>query len=264
MRKYILTALVLGFYSASAQGPDSLTHKICMPPQEKNYSLANVPLFKGDHYKITSLLIPAGAIAYGFGSLQNDDLKRLNETTKSELTEDHPQPFTRLDDYLQYSPGIAVYGLNAIGVRGKHSFVDRTIVYALFTGISSAVVTPLKKITAEQRPDGSDYRSFPSGHTTTAFASAEFMRQEYKDVSPWYGIAGYAAATATGVLRLYNNKHWVGDVVAGAGIGILSTQAAYRLLPVIKKLIHEKKQSHSIVMPFYQNKSAGVAVIYHL
>jgi membrane-associated phospholipid phosphatase len=53
---------------------------------------------------------------------------------------------------------------------------------------------------------------------------AEFMHQEYKDQSVWYSIAGYTAATATGVLRMYNVRHWFSDVVAGAGIGILGTK----------------------------------------
>ena len=71
------------------------------------------------------------------------------------------------------------------------------------------------------------------------------MRQEYKDVSPWYGIAGYVAATTTGALRMFNNKHWFRDVVAGAGFGILSTQVAYVLAPVIiKKLFQKKTTTH--------------------
>ena len=47
------------------------------------------------------------------------------------------------------------------------------------------------------------------------------MWQEYKDVSVWYGISGYIVATGTGFFRIYNNKHWLTDVAAGAGIGIL-------------------------------------------
>jgi membrane-associated phospholipid phosphatase len=106
----------------------------------------------------------------------------------------------------------------------------------------------LKRATGVTRPDGTNALSFPSGHTATAFASAEFMRMEYKDVSPWYGIAGYAAAATTGYLRMYNNRHWLGDVLAGAGIGILSTQAAYFLYPKITSLL--RKKTHR---PVYSN-----------
>jgi membrane-associated phospholipid phosphatase len=55
--------------------------------------------------------------------------------------------------------------------------------------------------------------------------------QEYKDVSIWYGISGYVVATGTGFFRMYNDRHWLTDVAAGAGIGILCTKTAYWLYP---------------------------------
>lgn len=212
---------------------------------------------------VKSFIIPAVLITYGFISLGNDGLKTLDNNTKIEIKEHHPTSITNLDNYLQYSPALAVYGLNALGIKGKNNFRDRTIIYALSTAISSAIVLPLKRITKIQRPDGSGYNSFPSGHTTTAFAAAEFMRQEYKNVSPWYGIAGYAAATATGILRLYNNKHWVSDVVAGAGFGIVSTKLSYWLYPVIKRKFFKNKPMSTMVLPFYKSGGGGLSVVYN-
>ena len=78
--------------------------------------------------------------------------------------------------------------------------------------------------------DGSG-RAFPSGHTATAFVAAEFIQQEFKDASPWYGFAGYTVATATGTLRMLKNAHWFSDVVAGAGVGILTTKLTYLAYP---------------------------------
>jgi membrane-associated phospholipid phosphatase len=75
-------------------------------------------------------------------------------------------------------------------------------------------------MTRIERPDGSSYNS-SLGHTANAFASAEFLWQEYKDVSIWYGISGYIIASGTGVLRIYNNRHWLTDVAAGAGIDFM-------------------------------------------
>ena len=53
--------------------------------------------------------------------------------------------------------------------------------------------------------------------------------------SPWYSIAGYTLATATGVMRVLNNRHWISDVLSGAGIGILSTELAYGICDLLFK-----------------------------
>ena len=113
-----------------------------------------------------------------------------------------------------------------VGIKGKHNFKERTIILGTSYLIMSASVLSLKSITKVERPDGSAFNSFPSGHTATAFASAELLWQEYKDISIWYGITGYLVAASTGAFRIYNDKHWLTDVVAGAGIGILSTKVA--------------------------------------
>ena len=153
--------------------------------------------------KIKSFLIPAGLITYGFIALGNNGLKKVDINTKLEIREDNPTFITKADNYLQFVPAAAVYGLNAMGIKGKNNFRDRSMIYLMSNIILTTTVFSVKKLSHQLRPDGSAYTSFPSGHTAEAFASAEFMWQEYKDVSPWYGIAGYAVAATTGVLRLY-------------------------------------------------------------
>jgi len=184
---------------------------------------------------------PAALITYGLLAQGNNSLKKLDYSTQYEIIEDHPGFSTKIDNYLQCSPAFAVYFLNAVGVKGKNNFMDRTIIISLSTIITSGLVTSIKSISHVQRPDGSSFNSFPSGLTAIAFAGAEFLRMEYKDVSPWYGIAGYVVAAATGALRLYNNRHWLSDVIAGAGFGILSTKLAYIIYhPLQKKLFKNK------------------------
>jgi membrane-associated phospholipid phosphatase len=100
----------------------------------------------------------------------------------------------------------------------------------------------------EERPDGSNNLSFPSGHTTTAFTTAHFMFREYQDENIWLSLSGYPIAVFTGVYRILNDKHWVGDVVAGAGIGILSTEVAYWLFPKVSQLF---SKDHSKIVLLY-------------
>lgn len=207
---------------------------------------------------LKALIIPAVFLTYGAISFGNNPIRDLDLTTKAELQEDHPLFAAHLDNYTQFAPAAAVYALNLAGIKGKNSLVDATGIYMLSTAIMGGSVFLLKKEAHRLRPDGSGYNSFPSGHTATAFAAAEFLHQEYKEVSPWYGIAGYAVATATGTLRMYNNKHWLSDVVAGAGIGILSTKAAYYLYPHVKKLLIGKQTLSYSMAPVYQDKSIGL------
>lgn len=207
------------------------------------------------------LIIPTALIGYGVASLSVNGLKQLNFSTRDEINE-HKPDHIRLDNYTQFAPAALVYGLNAFGVEGKHNFRDRTIIYGTSMLITSAIVVPLKHIVKEERPDQSNNLSFPSGHTAIAFASAQFMFREYKDTNFLLGISGYSFAVFTGVYRMLNDKHWFGDVVGGAGFGILSTELAYWLYPKINNLLGGKnKNSSAMVMPFYQNKSVGIGLV---
>lgn len=70
---------------------------------------------------------------------------------------------------------------------------------------------------------GDPYRSFPSGHTTSAFAAAAAATEEVGHLWPeqkgWVAIVLYGAAGLAGISRVYNNAHWASDVAVGAMIG---------------------------------------------
>jgi hypothetical protein len=209
------------------------------------------------------LIAPTVFIGFGIVSLESDGLKQLNYSTRDEIGEHQPE-HTSLDNYTQYAPAALVFGLNAVGIKGKHNFRDRITIYATSQLISAAFVLPLKHIVREIRPDASNNLSFPSGHTATAFSSAQFMFREYKDTNFWLSISGYSLALFTGVYRTINDKHWVSDVVAGAGFGILSTELAYWLFPKINSLLTGKQKcTTTMLIPFYQNKGFGVGLLQH-
>lgn len=211
-----------------------------------------------------SFLLPAGMIGYGIATLNSKELRYLNAEIKEEVWTEAPHKKITVDNYLQFAPAAAVYGLNMVGIKGKNNLKDRSIIYLMSNAMLGVSISSVKKLTRQQRPDGTAYNSFPSGHTAEAFASAEFLRQEYRDVSPFYGIAGYAVATATGLLRMYNNKHWLSDVVTGAGIGIASTKLAYCLYPLIKRKLFKNKTLNTIVVPYYKNTAGCLSMVYNI
>jgi membrane-associated phospholipid phosphatase len=65
-----------------------------------------------------------------------------------------------------------------------------------------------------------EIQSFPSGHTTVAFALSTVLAEEIGGV--WARIAFYGLASMTGYARVRNNQHWFSDVVVGAGLGLVT------------------------------------------
>ncbi len=143
---------------------------------------------------------------------------------------------SEVDNYTQFSGIALTVGLKLAGVEGRSSwprlFASSVASYAVMAGF----VNGIKYTAKEMRPDGSTRNSWPSGHTATAFVGATILHKEYGMTrSPWYSIAGYTVATATGVMRVLNNRHWISDVLSGAGIGILSTELAYGICDLLFK-----------------------------
>ncbi len=169
-------------------------------------------------------LIVTGFIMKGedthFRSLRNDYAKEFH------------RPF---DNYTQYIPAAVMMGMKAFGVENRSDWGRMIASDALSAIIMSSVVQSMKHTTQVMRPDGSDNHSFPSGHTATAFMTATMLTKEYGHISPWIGIGAYTFATSTGLMRIANNKHWLSDVLTGAGIGIISTEVGYYLADLIFK-----------------------------
>lgn len=225
-------------------------------------SIQNLNTVNQLKFNCKQLIIPAALISFGLLGIESDKIKSYNAEISEEVTEHIDKQIT-VDDFSQYVPAASVYALGALGIKGKNNIKDKTVILTTSFLIMSITVTALKQITKVERPDGSANNSFPSGHTANAFMGAEFLYQEYKDVSVWYGIAGYAIATCTGGFRMYNNRHWLTDVAAGAGIGILSAKAAYWLFPTINKLLASKSNPNkkSAFVPYYDGKQIGFGYV---
>lgn len=141
----------------------------------------------------------------------------------------------RLDNYTQMAPAAILLGLKAAGVPSRSSWGRMLVSDAISIALLTGVVQGLKHTTDVTRPDGTNNQSFPSGHTATAFMTATMLSKEYGHISPWVSVGAYSVATATGLMRMANNKHWLSDVMVGAGIGILSTEFGYWIADAFMK-----------------------------
>lgn len=249
MRKIITLFFIFHYcYSSWAQN------------QPKNDSI-KIDTVNNIKFNYKQLIIPAVLIGYGFWGTESGQIKSFNSQIRNKFTDIDRK--VSIDDFSRYVPAVSVYALNAFGVKGKNNMRDRSVILGTSFIIMTTTVFTLKSITNVGRPDHTSNNSFPSGHTAVAFAGAEFLYQEYKDQSIWYGVAGYAVATGTGIFRMYNNRHWLTDVAAGAGIGILSTKIAYWTNPYITRKLFGKKEdkSTSFLAPSYDGKNFAIHYI---
>ena len=192
------------------------------------------------HFIIPATLITSGLI------LKNAPMnKNLQGDIRKILGTDF---HTKADNYLQYEAVLQIYGGRYLGLNPKNDFLHQTINIAISNAIMGGIVQTMKHTFKEERPDGSDEFSFPSGHTATAFTNASLLFYEYKDANIWYASSGFLFATATGFLRIANNKHYTSDVLAGAGIGTAVGLAVSYWSP-FKSVTFGKNKTHAFIYP---------------
>lgn len=173
-----------------------------------------------------ALIIPFTFMSSGL-IFNNNYEEGLKMEIAEERNEYIPHFHTKVDNYLQFAPIALCYGLDALGYKGKNPVKQQTILLIESEIIMTGLVSGLKYTTKQMRPDNSKANSFPSGHTAQAFAAASFLSLEYQSKFHWIPYVSYGIASSVGLLRMANNRHYVSDVLMGAGIGILSTRLVY-------------------------------------
>jgi membrane-associated phospholipid phosphatase len=171
-------------------------------------------------------IVPAVLIGYGI-SVVDDHGFYSSYDARRDIQRNFPNFNNHLDDYMQWAPYLELGAVLAFGTESRNDRVNLALVLAKSEAIMLGSVFIVKTLTKHERPDGSDFRSFPSGHTAQAFLAASIVHTELREKSQWYGVGAYAIATSVGAFRMLNNKHWEADVFAGAGLGILSAHLAY-------------------------------------
>lgn len=228
--KTVVALFLLLLYTAAAQAQqDTLSHVLTsyhtpmLKPHPKWQRFT-----EGKFYQTTYISVPLIA-----GGLLMKNESRPFRTLRNDYI---PNFHHEYDDWIQYAPAVAMVAMKAGGLKSRHSWGRMLTADAFSVAFMAACVNTVKYTAKVRRPDNTNYKSFPSGHTATAFMTATMLHKEYgTTVSPWISVAGYTVASATGISRMFNNRHWLSDVMVGAGIGILTTELGYLLTDVLFK-----------------------------
>lgn len=220
MKKALLLSLVFGF-AAATFSQDSLSRIQASPQaraEEQDY--------------LSAKKFALGGITFAYGVLRPEirPIRKLDFEMRDYVVEKHPHFSSKVDNVTMWAPTVSLFALDAFRIKTEHTPKQHLALHVISGAVMSAAVFSLKSISKRDRPDTSTSTSYPSGHTANAFRGADIWRQELKRDHPVLSYGGYAVATVTGMLRIYNNKHWFSDVVTGMGIGFLSSKFAYWLM----------------------------------
>lgn len=207
---------------------------------------------------VKGAVVPTALFGVGLFGVYNGWCKDKKSQLNNWIADQRDHKTFMIEDKLQYLPAVACFALPLVGVKSKYNFTDRLCLTATQMTANLILTHSLKRIIKEPRPDTGAETSFPSGHTATVFMGAENLRLSYGNT---IGYVAYGYATLIGCMRVWNNRHYVNDVVAGAGIGILCARTAHWLLPWEKKILgfnkKEKDNTTVVALPFYTPADGG-------
>ena len=172
-------------------------------------------------FRLKSVYFPLATIIIG-GNANNNEFIIDNGAIKDLRDDNMPNFKTHVDDYMQYAPILAGYGCLAMGSnKNGWLYTKEVLLNEIIMNVSVYSVKHLSKVRSVV--NGS-HNAFPSGHTAQAFSAATLFNDNFAKGKPWLQCLSYGSATAVGVLRILNERHWTSDVVAGVGFGILSAK----------------------------------------
>ena len=192
--------------------------------------------------------------------LLDDEIRDFVQDERSTTTDDIASVFEPFGNGGYTFGGLV--GFYLYGRFFENTKAERTALLAVESFAVTGIFTfALKFSTGRVRPQSAqnsrewngpnlDDVSFPSGHTSSAFAIATVLASEYKN-NPWVPPVAYGLATLTGLSRLNDNKHWASDVLLGGALG-------YFVSKTILKLHSNKKGRHYTIYPRISRKEAGL------
>lgn len=205
--------------------------------------------------KVQEFVVPGSLIVVG-SLLSGSHLEKEIKNSFHDGSENSIDFSLPIDDLMQYVPAVEIYAADLIGVDAKNHWFDQTKYLILANLVTAGLTHAGKGIIDKQRPDCSDH-AFPSGHTSFSFTNASVLFEEYKDTAPGLAYSGYALTSLVGGLRVVNNKHWLSDVLVGAGLGILVTKLIYHFEP-LKNWNPFQKNDRIILAPNLKRNHVGL------
>lgn len=216
--------------------------------------------------KVKNFIIPAALITSGLILRDTDLKKEVYDFQKNALQDRFA---FKHDDYIQYTPTILAVLGNSMYFNSKNSFEQLTTNQLVSLIISGLIGRGVKEVVNDKRPELYGVKSFPSGHTSTAFNGATLLFLEYKDDNLWFASSGYLLATATAFFRVTNDKHWAADVLAGAGLGMATAFVVHYWSPNLYKYVERlfvKKETTTTILPYpiINNNNLGIGILMNL
>lgn len=180
------------------------------------------------------------ATVIGVGAFATGALSRwtMNGHMRPGLARENTK--TGVVDAAQYVSLALPWVLKAFGTQTRSGWGRMAVSQTVGTIAMAGGVWLIKENGSYLRPDGSDLRSFPSGHAAWAFMGASMVSKELGGLSPWYTVGSYAFASGIAMQRVVARRHLPCDVIAGAGIGIVATQLGY----LVGDIIYGGRQLH--------------------
>lgn len=199
-------------------------------------------------------IVPLSLIGTGILLSDSGFEKSFNTSTRNWVGNNFE---TNLDDYTRYAPIATMYIADLTGAQAKNHWFDQTKNLTISLITTDLLTKLLKRNIFKIRPNGFNAKAFPSGHTSIAFSSGSVLYEEFKHSNSLLAYSGYGFATVTGGLRLFNNKHWVSDVLVGAGLGIIITKIVYHF-DYLFKWNPFKKTENIVLTPRYSEGNVGL------
>jgi membrane-associated phospholipid phosphatase len=189
---------------------------------------------QNQYFRTGSLIVPGTFMLYVALKPAISGIQNLDNNIMASVEKKYPGFHTNAADYIMWTPSASIYALDAFKIKTQHNFREHLILDAGSIIITGGIGYVMREVAGQMKVYNNKGTEFPSGHTANAFRGAEIIHQELKNSNPVWSYTGYVMATSVGLLRIYDKDHLLTEVLAGAGLGILSTKLTYWIFDKIK------------------------------